>query len=105
MNKSTIVEIKYITDVLCIWAYLAQIRINELKIKFGSNIDLHYHFIPVFGSVESKIKPGIYGGVGANFLFINWFGVHCDIKYHLINFDNDHPFSGFDLGMGIGFYW
>ena len=67
MNTSKKVEILYFTDVLCIWAYLAQIRIDELKIKFGSNIDLHYHFIPIFGSVESIIKKNWSdkGGVSA----------------------------------------
>lgn len=56
MNAPQKVEITYFTDVLCIWAYLAQIRMDELKTKFASNIDLQNHFIPVFGSVEAKIE-------------------------------------------------
>lgn len=56
MTTSKQVTITYFTDVLCIWAYLAQIRIDELKAKFGDQIILEKHFIPVFGSVESKIK-------------------------------------------------
>lgn len=57
----------YFTDVLCIWAYLAQIRIDELKTKFGSDIILQKHFIPVFGSVAAKMKDnwGDKGGVAA----------------------------------------
>lgn len=57
----------YFTDILCIWAYLAQIRIDELKTKFGSEIVLQKHFIPVFGSVAAKIKDnwGDKGGVAA----------------------------------------
>ena len=67
MNSSKKVEVMYFTDVLCIWAYLAQIRIDELKEKFGSSIDLKNHFIPVFGSVESKMEQnwGDSGGVVA----------------------------------------
>jgi len=56
MNTPNKVTIMYFTDILCIWAYLAQIRIDELKRKFGAAIELEYHFIPVFGSVESKME-------------------------------------------------
>jgi len=57
----------YFTDILCIWAYLAQIRIDELKRKFGSSIELQYHFIPVFGSVKSKMEQNwnSRGGISA----------------------------------------
>jgi predicted DsbA family dithiol-disulfide isomerase len=67
MNTDKQVDVVYFTDVLCIWAYLAQVRIDELKLKFGHNIRLHNHFIPVFGSVESKMKQhwGQKGGVSA----------------------------------------
>lgn len=67
MIESKKVEIMYFTDILCIWAYLAQIRIDELKLKFGTSIDLQNHFISVFGSVESKMKFnwGDKGGVSA----------------------------------------
>lgn len=50
--------ITHFSDVLCIWAYVAQIRIDELKSKFGSQILMEYHFIPVFGAVEKKISAG-----------------------------------------------
>lgn len=56
MIESKKVEIIYFTDILCIWAYLAQIRIDELMNRFGASIDLQNHFIPVFGSVESKME-------------------------------------------------
>ncbi|MCH7881560.1 MAG: disulfide bond formation protein DsbA [Proteobacteria bacterium] len=67
MKTPKIVEVIYFTDILCIWAYLAQIRIDELKIQFGSSIDLQNHFISVFGSVESKIEQNWNhkGGVSA----------------------------------------
>jgi len=61
------VKIMYFTDVLCIWAYLAQIRIDELKSKFGKDVILQKHFIPVFGSVKSKMHDNWAdkGGVAA----------------------------------------
>ncbi len=67
MNEIRKVKVIYFTDVLCIWAYLAQIRIDELKTKFGSCIDLQNHFISIFGSVESKMTQSWKqkGGVSA----------------------------------------
>ena len=61
------VEITYFTDILCIWAYLAQIRIDELITKFGANVELKHRFIPVFGSVKSKIDQNwrSEGGIAA----------------------------------------
>lgn len=61
------VNIMYFTDVLCIWAYLAHIRIDELKIKFGDDVVLEKHFLPVFGAVNTKMKDnwGDSGGIAA----------------------------------------
>lgn len=72
MNEPTKVEIMYFTDVLCVWAYLAQIRIDELKVKFKNRIDVQNHFIPVFGSVEAKMESGWKnkGGVAAYSKFV-----------------------------------
>lgn len=56
MSDQSPAEIMHFSDVLCIWAYVGQIRIDELKSKFGSQIALDYHFVPVFGAVEQKIS-------------------------------------------------
>lgn len=67
MNKNAPIIINHFSDVLCIWAYLGQIRLDELQKKFGDNISFNYHFIQVFGAVESKMtqnwqdKGGIKG--------------------------------------------
>ncbi len=50
--------IMHFSDVLCVWAYLAQIRIDELNSQFGDKVHLDYHFIPIFGSVEEKLEKG-----------------------------------------------
>jgi predicted DsbA family dithiol-disulfide isomerase len=50
--------ILHFSDVLCIWAYIAQIRIDELRNKFGTQIELEYHFMPVFGSTQYKFSEG-----------------------------------------------
>ncbi len=60
-NKpSRTLVIDYFSDVLCIWAYGAQIRIDQLKEEFGERIELRYRFIPLFGatSIKNHFIPG-----------------------------------------------
>jgi predicted DsbA family dithiol-disulfide isomerase len=52
------VQISYVSDVLCIWAYVAEIRLDELRKEFGSSIELEYRFIPIFGSTRHRIGEG-----------------------------------------------
>lgn len=52
------IRIDYFTDLLCVWAYVSQIRVDELKRQFGTKIGFHYHFIPVFGCVKTRIGEG-----------------------------------------------
>ena len=49
------VTVDYFSDVLCIWAFSGQIRVDELEKHFGDKIQLRYRFIPVFGSVKNNI--------------------------------------------------
>jgi predicted DsbA family dithiol-disulfide isomerase len=49
------ISIFYFSDVLCIWAYIAQIRIDELKTTFTDKILIEYHFAPVFGNAQEKL--------------------------------------------------
>lgn len=57
------IRIDYFSDVLCVWAYAAQIRVDELKARFGARIELVQHFIPVFGDTRHKIDDA-WGGRG-----------------------------------------
>jgi predicted DsbA family dithiol-disulfide isomerase len=50
------IHIDYFSDVLCIWAYIAQIRIDELISQYADQIKFNQHFIPVFGSTEKRIS-------------------------------------------------
>ena len=61
------IRIDHYSDVLCIWAYVSHIRMEELIQSFGSKIDVHYHFFPVFGDVPGKIEKSWAhrGGVSA----------------------------------------
>jgi predicted DsbA family dithiol-disulfide isomerase len=46
------------SDVLCVWAYCSQIRIDEIRRGFGGDVAITFRFVPVFGSTASKIGKG-----------------------------------------------
>jgi predicted DsbA family dithiol-disulfide isomerase len=50
------IRIFYFSDVLCVWAYIAQIRLDELNSTFQDKISIDYHFVPVFGNVREKLE-------------------------------------------------
>jgi predicted DsbA family dithiol-disulfide isomerase len=52
------VSIKYFSDVLCIWAYASQIRLEEIAKNFGEEVQIDYKFCSVFGNTEDKIARG-----------------------------------------------
>jgi predicted DsbA family dithiol-disulfide isomerase len=51
-------RVAYFSDVLCIWAYLAQIKVDEMRKQFGSKVEIDCHFIAVFGNTAEKIGAG-----------------------------------------------
>lgn len=52
------IRIHYFTDILCVWAYLAQIRLDELIKNYSSKIEISYNFMPVFGCTKNRIGVG-----------------------------------------------
>jgi len=54
------VRVSYYSDVLCIWAYAAQRRLEQLVQKFGDEISVDARFCSVFpdawGKIEEKWK-------------------------------------------------
>jgi predicted DsbA family dithiol-disulfide isomerase len=66
-----IVPITYFSDMLCIWAYIAQFRLEELKAAFGDQIRIEAKFCSVFGTSARKISAawgdkGGYEGFNAH---------------------------------------
>ena len=61
------VRIEHFSDVLCVWAYVSQIRVNELQQQFGEQVEMDYHFVHVFGHAHQKLQAqwGARGGAGA----------------------------------------
>lgn len=52
------VSISYFSDVLCVWAYVAQARLEALKQKFGQNIIITPYHVTLFGDCEQRIAQG-----------------------------------------------
>jgi predicted DsbA family dithiol-disulfide isomerase len=50
------VPITYFSDMLCIWAYIAQLRVNALKAAFGDQVRIEPKFCSVFGASARKIS-------------------------------------------------
>jgi predicted DsbA family dithiol-disulfide isomerase len=53
----------YFSDVLCIWAYLAEPRLDAIEHQFGDRVRIDYRFCSVFGDTASKI-PATWGKAG-----------------------------------------
>lgn len=49
------VKVTYYSDVLCIWAYVAQARVDAIKEAFGRDVAVDYRFVAVFGDARTKI--------------------------------------------------
>jgi predicted DsbA family dithiol-disulfide isomerase len=65
MNKPIIVE--YFTDVLCVWAWVSQQRIECLQQALGDKVELKFRYLDVFGDTQKKIQNqwaerGLYQG-------------------------------------------
>ena len=58
MKKSNLISIEYFTDILCVWAYLGQVRVDELLRKYSNGLEIKYRFCPVFSNTSQKISDG-----------------------------------------------
>lgn len=64
-------EIDYYTDVLCVWAYIAQIKVDQIVRDFGSGVRVRYRYLPLFGNNTVRIgegwkEQGGFAGYGAH---------------------------------------
>lgn len=51
----TTVTISHFSDVLCVWAYISQIRVAELEANYPSEVGFDYHYLHLFGDVDGKL--------------------------------------------------
>uniref|UniRef100_B8HU66 DSBA oxidoreductase n=1 Tax=Cyanothece sp. (strain PCC 7425 / ATCC 29141) TaxID=395961 RepID=B8HU66_CYAP4 len=50
------IRISYFSDLLCVWAYIAQIRLDELVANFPEQVSIDYHFVSIFGNAREKLE-------------------------------------------------
>jgi predicted DsbA family dithiol-disulfide isomerase len=58
------VPIIYFSDVLCVWAYIAQLRVDLLKKAYGDQVRFEHKFCSVFGDTARKIPAAWKGEAG-----------------------------------------
>jgi predicted DsbA family dithiol-disulfide isomerase len=51
----SVIEITYFSDILCVWAYVSQARIDAVKETFGNAVRIEHRFCSVFGDTARKI--------------------------------------------------
>ncbi|WP_206485692.1 DsbA family protein [Thalassotalea sp. G2M2-11] len=61
------ISIDYYSDLLCIWAWVAQPHLEHLESKYGNRIQLNHHYIDLFGNTshrmaEQWLERGGYDG-------------------------------------------
>lgn len=50
------VVIDYFSDVLCVWAWIAQPRLQELEKQWPQQVTVNHHYFDVFGDAYDKIE-------------------------------------------------
>jgi hypothetical protein len=50
------IRVTHFSDTLCVWAYVSQIRIDELLRNFSGSVELEYRYPHVFGDVPKKME-------------------------------------------------
>ena len=58
MNQTSHVDVAYFSDVLCVWAYAAEARVQELVEQLGAEVRIERHYFGVFGDTLHKVGVG-----------------------------------------------
>ena len=52
------IQIIYYSDLLCVWAYVGEPRLQEIRAQFGDEVEIEHRFCSVFGDSAGRIEPG-----------------------------------------------
>jgi len=63
-NPDGQLHFEYWSDPLCVWAYVAQARLDAVLACHGDHLDVRYHVVPVFGSVPWRFREGSWSKAG-----------------------------------------
>lgn len=58
------IEFSYWSDPLCIWALVAQTKLDRLLVDLGTHLVVDYRIVPVFGSVHWRFTEGPWAKEG-----------------------------------------
>lgn len=50
-----VITIDYFSDILCVWAYGGQIRLDALQREFGDAVLVRHRFMPLFADTRTRI--------------------------------------------------
>lgn len=64
MSDPAPLEFAYWSDPLCIWALVAQPRLDRLLDTFGDRLAVDYRVVPVFGSLPWRFSAGPWASAG-----------------------------------------
>lgn len=51
-------RLEYYSDILCVWAWIAERRNRELLLQFGQEVEVHCQFLDLFSDTEARIGVG-----------------------------------------------
>jgi len=56
--------IDYYTDILCVWAWISQPRLDELQLQCGLQVRVRHRYVDIFGDSHNKIAErwGVHDG-------------------------------------------
>lgn len=61
---STQLHVAYWSDPLCIWAFVAQPRLESVLERHAAELVVDHHIVPVFGSVPQRFRDGSWAAQG-----------------------------------------
>lgn len=65
MNEPRNVEFSYWSDPMCIWALVAQPKLERIIDAHGDHLKVHHRVVPVFGSIRWRLSEGSWAAKGA----------------------------------------
>lgn len=64
MSDDGRIHFTYWSDPLCVWAFVAQPKLDHMLEEFGELLDVRYRVVPVFGSVPYRFSRGPWAQQG-----------------------------------------
>ena len=58
------ISLGYWSDPFCIWAYVAQPKLDRILDDHDHQLDVAYHIVPVFGSMPARFRDGSWATKG-----------------------------------------